>query len=141
MARKEQFTQSRKERQYRYFSESFKRRKVDELDRNLTTLSELSKEYQVSKVSIYRWIYKYSAMRKKGERQVVETESDTKKLLALQEKIKELERIVGQKQMLIDFQDKVIELAEDEYKVNIKKKFGDKPSSGTGTTDGNTPIK
>jgi len=74
-------------------------------------------------------------MRKKGVRQVIESESDTKKLLALRERLKELERIIGQKQLLIDFQEKVIEMAEDEYHVDIKKKFGGKLSSGTGLTE------
>ena len=34
----------------------------------------------------------------------------------------DLERIVGQKQIVIDFQEKMIELAEQEYNVDIKKK-------------------
>jgi transposase len=33
----------------------------------------------------------------------------------------ELERIVGQKQIIINFQNKMIELAEQEYQVDIKK--------------------
>jgi len=36
------------ERLKRYFSEDFKRKKVGEIDRNLTTISEISREYQVS---------------------------------------------------------------------------------------------
>jgi len=42
---------------------------------------------------------------------------------------------------LIDFQQKVIELAEEAYKVDIKKKFGGKPSSGSGIIGTNTPTK
>ncbi|EKO78685.1 hypothetical protein LEP1GSC068_2737 [Leptospira sp. Fiocruz LV3954] len=41
----------------------------------------------------------------------------------MKSKIKELESVVGQKQMKIDFQEKMIELAEKEYCVDIKKKF------------------
>jgi len=104
----------------------------------LLTISELCKEYELSRTSIYNWIYKYSTMQKKGEIIRVETESDTRKLLELKERVKELERIVGQKQILIDFQAKVIELAEEEYKVDIKKKLGGKLSSGIGLTEGNT---
>ena len=43
--------------------------------------------------------------------------------------------MIGQKQLLIDFQDKVIEMAEDEYHVDIKKKFGGMLSSGSGITE------
>jgi hypothetical protein len=58
-----------------------------------------------------------------GARLIVESESDTVKLIEYQKKIAELERIVGQKQVIIDFQNKVIELAEVEYKIDIKKKL------------------
>lgn len=57
----------------------------------------------------------------------MEAKSDTQKILALQKRIAELERIVGQKQVLLDFKEKMIELAEEEYKIDIKKKFTDKP--------------
>jgi hypothetical protein len=74
-------------------------------------------------------------MAKKQVRQVVEAKSDTKKIQLLEERIKELERVVGQKQLLIEFQDKMIEIAEETYKVDIKKKLSSKPFSGTGTTE------
>lgn len=128
-----------KERQSRCFSEDFKRKKVSEVDRNLITIAELCREHQVSASSVYKWIYAYSTMRKKGLRQVIESKSDSQKLLALREEIKELERIIGQKQIKLDFQDKLISLAEREYKVDIKKKLSGKLSSGTGSTE--KPIK
>src|SRR5579863_6571148 len=124
MARTEQFKENSKERQMRYFSESFKKAKVIELEKNLTTVAELSREYEVTSSAIYKWIYKYSVMKKKGLRQVIETESDTKMIIALKEKVKELERIIGQKQIQIEFKDKMIEIAEDIYKIDLKKKFG-----------------
>lgn len=141
MAQRKNFKMSLEERQKRYFSVEFKRKKVNEIDRKLITVAELCREYEVSGVAVYNWIWKYSTMRKKKERLVLESESDTRKIHELNEKIKELERIIGQKQMMIDFQDKVIEIAEEEYKVDIKKKLGIKPSSGTGTTGKNTPSK
>ena len=141
MVNKTQFKNSPQERQLRYFSESFKQAKVVEIEKKLVSVSALAREYELSRNSIYKWIDKYSMMKKKGIRQVIETESDTKKLMALREKVKELERIVGQKQILIDFKDKMIEIAEQQYGVDIKKKFGSSPSSGFGSTgvstDGN----
>ena len=123
-----------KERQNRYFSEDFKRRKVSEIDRNLVSISAMCREYQVSPAAVYKWIYKYSAMRKKGIKQVVENKSDSKKLQEMRDQIRELERIVGEKQIKLDFQDKMIELAEQAYKIDIKKKYSGTPSSGTGST-------
>ena len=81
---------------------------------------------------------KYSKQYKKGLRLVVEMESETKKLLELQAKIAELERIVGQKQVLIDFQAKMIEIAEQEFGIDIKKKSEKEPSSTSGSTGKNS---
>lgn len=136
-----QHQQTKKVRINRYFSEDFKRKKVREIEKNLTTVTQISREYEVSSVAVYKWIYKYSMNMKKGVKQVVEAKSDTVKIQHLKEQIKELEQIVGQKQILIDFQQKMMELAEKELGVDFKKKFGSTPSSGSGQTERNTPTK
>ena len=127
-----------RERQNRYFSEEFKRKKVSEIERNLSRIAEVCREYQVTPAAVYKWIYKYSKMRKKSVKQVVEAKSDSKKILALKEEVKELERIIGEKQIKLDFQEKMIELAEKEYSIDIKKKFSGKRSSGTGLSGKST---
>ncbi|WP_230486557.1 transposase [Leptospira santarosai] len=81
----------------------------------MTTIAEVSREYSVTRTSIYKWIYSYSKNRKKGVRVVIEEDSVSSKLEMLKAKIKELESVVGQKQMKIDFQEKMIDLAEKEY--------------------------
>ena len=90
------------------------------------------KSYEVSGTSIQRWIATFGSMKQKKERLIVESQSDTVQLLELKKKIAELERAVGQKQLVIDFQQKMIDLAEEHYAVDIKKKFSGKPSSSTG---------
>ncbi|TBH70176.1 hypothetical protein EWU22_13130, partial [Aquirufa nivalisilvae] len=55
----------------------------------------------------------------------------------LKKKVAELERIVGQKQILLDFKDKMIDLAEQAYGVDIKKKFDSKPFDTTGSPEKN----
>jgi len=125
----------------RRFSEDFKKGKVKELERNLVSISDICKTYCVSRSAIYKWIYKYSIMAKKNVRQVVEAKSDTKKIQALEEKIKELERLVGQKQILLEFKDKMIEIAEKTYGVDIKKKVSSKLSSGSTSTKKDTDTK
>ena len=74
-------------------------------------------------MSVRRWILKFSSMKEKKERLIVESQSDTIQLLELKKKVAELERVVGQKQLLIDFQQKLIDLAEQEYRIDIKKNF------------------
>jgi hypothetical protein len=43
--------------------------------------------------------------------------------------------LVGQKQVLLEFKDKMIEIAEQTYGVDIKKKVGSSLSSGTTSTE------
>ncbi|EMN92449.1 transposase [Leptospira weilii str. UI 13098] len=110
-------------RQLRRFSQPLKRQIVMDIETKVTTIAEVSREYSVTRNSIYKWIYSYSKNRKKGVRTVIEEESVSTKLEALKAKIKKLESIIGQKQMKIDFQEKMIEFAEKEYSVDIKKKI------------------
>ena len=135
------FNPETKSQRIRYFSVDIKKKIVRDLERNLHSISDVCKTYQVSRTSVYRWIYRYSSMAKKGQKQVVEAKSDTQKIKALEQRIKELERIVGQKQLAIDFNEKMIELAEQRFNIEIKKKFASKPSSGTNTIDPNTATK
>jgi transposase-like protein len=135
------FDEEQRAKRNRYFSVDFKKKRMQELENNLITVSDICKTYKVSRTSVYRWLYKYSSMAKKQVKQVVEAKSDTKKIQLLEDRIKELERIVGQKQLLIDFQDKMIEIAENTYEVDIKKKLSSKPSVITGVTKKNTKSK
>jgi transposase-like protein len=138
MATRTEYKLSRSERQKRVFSEEFKRERVKEIDMKATTVSQVSRTYEVNQCNVRKWMEKYSKQYKKGLRLVVEMESETKKLLELQAKIAELERIVGQKQVLIDFQAKMIEIAEQEFGIDIKKKSEKEPSSTSGSTGKNS---
>lgn len=125
-------------RQNRFFSEEFKRQKVKDLDENLMTITELHQEYELSRSSIYNWVYKYSKRFTKGEKQVVQLESEQQKTKQLKIRVAELERIIGQKQMKIDFLEKMIEIGEKELGVDLKKKFVTPPLSGTEPTKEDT---
>lgn len=114
-------------RQRRTFSETFKKQKVKELVNKQISIDELSKLYDVSKTSIYRWLYKYSPHHEQGTTQVVQMESEAQKTKFLQQRVAELERIVGQKQIEIDFLNKLVKVAGAELKVDLKKTFCTKP--------------
>ncbi len=138
MATREQFKMTTAERRRRHFSDSFKIQKVREIETGKTKVSEICKQYEVTDTNVYRWLNKFGTMRDKKERLVIETDSDTKKLLELKKKVADLERIIGQKQIMIEFKDKMIELAEETYGVDIKKKFSTLQSNTSGTTGNNT---
>lgn len=135
MAKRKQLQLTTSERRRRRFSESFRIQKVREIETGQTKISEICSEYEVSDTAVYYWIEKYGIMKDKKERLVIETESDTRQLIELKKKLSELERIIGQKQIQIDFQNKMIELAEETYGVDIKKKFFTPPSATSGNTE------
>ena len=107
----------------RIFSDTFKRQRVKEIDANLISVTEVSKLYDVSKTSIYRWLDKYSPNHHKGVTQVVQMESEAEKTRVLLARIAELERTVGRKQMELDYLEKLLEISSKELNVDIKKNF------------------
>jgi transposase-like protein len=141
MAKLQDFSKESSQRINRYFSESFKRKKVQEIEKNLSTVMEISKEYDVSKTAIYKWLDKYSRNRKRGVKQVVELMSDTRKIQDLKAKIRDLEHLIGQKQIEIEFKNKMIDIAEEMYDIDIKKKLSSKPLPGSGSIGKNTDGK
>jgi hypothetical protein len=58
-----------------------------------------------------------------GVRQVVELESEAARTIALQKRTEELERIIGQKQLQLDYYEQLISVASKELDVDIKKNF------------------
>ena len=141
MANRDDFKQKQIRRRVRYFSSSFKQRIVKEIEGNLVSVLEVSREYSVSTTAVYKWLNKYSIHRKRQVRQVIEPMSDTKKIKELRERIKELEQMVGQKQIELEFKEKMIEIAEQVYQIDIKKKFGSKRSSGSGSGEKKSPVR
>ena len=129
------------ERRRRSFSEDFKRKKVQEIETGQSRVCDICRQYQVSITNVYRWISKFGSMRSKKERLIVETQSDTIQNIELKKRVAELERIVGQKQIIIDFQEKMIDLAEEEYGIDIKKKLERRPLSTSQKNETNTPIR
>lgn len=140
MATLKQFEPNRS-RVSRYFSEEFKKKKVTEVDKKITSIREICREYEVSATAVYKWIYKYSNMRKKGVKMVVEAESDTAKILELKTFISQLEQLLGQKQFEIEFLQKQMQIASEQYGIDIKKKLSGKHSVGSGSRESNTITK
>jgi len=110
-------------RQRRVFSEAFKREKVVEIVSGQISIQAFSRLWQVSTTSIYKWIYRYSGQHQKGTIMVVQKESEAAKVAELQKQIANLEQALGKKQMIIDYQDKLMEEASKELGIDIKKNF------------------
>jgi transposase len=105
----------------RHFSVEFKKQIIAQLDAKLIKLSDITRLYQVSAVSVCRWRQQYSKHYEKPTKLVIEMESEALKTKALVERNAELERIIGQKQLKIDYLEKLIELASEDLKIDLKK--------------------
>lgn len=116
----------KEERKIRHFSETFKKEKVKMIEEKKVSVIEVSRIYEVSRAAVYKWIRKYSLKISAGERIVIEKESEAVKTLSLLKKVAELERMVGQKQLQIDYLEKALELGSQEVGFDIKKKFDSK---------------
>ncbi len=113
----------------RYFSEAFKREKVKEIEKGVLSIAVLCKLHSISRTTVYKWIYLYSGI-EKGIKTVVQMESEQHKTLYLQQRLGELERIVGQKQMEIDYLNKALEISSEELGYDLKKKYEQQRLSG-----------
>jgi transposase len=106
----------------RNFSESFKREKVKDLVEKRISVADLVRLYGISRTSIYKWLYLYSNV-EKGHKTVMQKESEQHKTQLLQSRVSELERIVGQKQLEIDYLNVCFEAASEELGYDVKKKY------------------
>lgn len=113
----------RKLNKRRQFSEQIRRKAVEEFRSGNYTARELADLYHCSPQTIYRWIWKYSPADAPSITVVEISESTDKNVKDLQKKIAELEQMVGRKQIKVDFLEKMIELAEQEYSLDLKKIF------------------
>ena len=124
-------------RQVRTFSEEFKRQKVQLIVEKKVSIADVSTLYQVSKMTVYRWLYKYSPSHEQGTKQVVQMQSEEYKTKELLRQVADLERSVGQKQLQIDYLERLVLLSGESLKIDLKKTFGGPRSNGFDSTKPN----
>lgn len=120
----------------RIFSEEIKRKAIKDLTSQRTTIKALMNEHQVSHQAIYSWLYKYSPYHEQKCTLVVQMKSEEAKKIELQQRIAELERIVGQKQLELDFLNKLLEIGSNELGFDLKKSFSSPPLNGIDSANG-----
>jgi len=118
-------------RKSRVYSDAFKRELVSEFESGKFSVKELSRLHGVPFQTIYRWIYRYSHNQERSYRIVEMKDSSSKKVKELEQRIRELERTVGQKQIMIDYLETMMEVAKEELDIDIKKNFATPPSKGS----------
>jgi len=114
----------------RVFSTEFKRTRVREIESGIVTIGEIVRAYKVSDVAVRKWMTRFSSIIQPGQCVVVQLESEAAKTIALQKRTEELERIIGQKQLQLDYYEQLIQTASCELNVDIKKNSAGLSSPG-----------
>jgi transposase-like protein len=127
--------------QRRIFSQAFKQQVVDSLNSKSTTIAAVSAQYDLRPSVLYKWLHRYSPPHfHQGTRMVIEHESDSLAADALRKRVAELERLVGQKQVQLEYLEQIIAQASASYGVDLKKNSGTKPSNGSVSTAKTAPT-
>jgi transposase-like protein len=121
-------------RKHRSYSLEFKKSIVASFEKGEFSILQLEKLYNVRNATLYNWVYKFSKFNEKGCRIVEMKNSNQEKLKQLSAKVKELEQIVGQKQVAIEYLEKLIELAKSELDIDLKKNYDFPQSAGSNPT-------
>jgi transposase-like protein len=115
----------------RVFSKELKQKLVEEIEFKRLNVRDVVNLYQVSSRSVYFWLRNYSTIHNTGTQMVVESDSKETRIDRLLERINELERAFGKKQLEVEYLNKVIEICSDELGYDVKKKSTTMQSSGT----------
>jgi transposase len=118
----------------RQYTEAFKKEIVECFERGEYSVYQLERLHGISNQSIYNWVYRFSTFNDKGYRVIEHQMSSSKKVKELEAKVRDLEQTVGKKQITIDYLEKMIELAKDEYQIDIKKNSFTPQSTGSEKT-------
>jgi transposase-like protein len=110
----------------KFYSESFKKEVVREVKAGLLSKAEALRKYDIPGSStIIRWIRKFDG-KTTNYRQVMDYKKSDKE--ALIKRIKELERKLEDEQIRSEGLSKMIDIAEGQLKISIRKKSATKQS-------------
>lgn len=107
----------------RVFDLELKIKLVKQIEKGELRVMDVSRIYRVNRSAVYKWLKKYSELYGNNNQVIVESKSLSKKNKEQFERIKELERALGQKQMRIDYLEKLVDTASDRIGEDIEKKI------------------
>lgn len=107
----------------RVFDLDLKIKLVKQIEKGELRVIDVSRIYRVNRSAVYKWLKKYSELYGNNNQVIVESKSLSKKNKEQLDRIIELERALGQKQMRIDYLEKLVETASDRIGEDIEKKI------------------
>jgi transposase-like protein len=110
------------DKQRRIFSGEFRKEIVSAADRGIISKRAACRKYGMSGTTLYQWLYRYSSKHKKETRMVTEKVSEENKRKELEEKVREPERLLGQKQVETEYLKRAVAFESREAGFDLDKK-------------------
>lgn len=107
----------------RRYSETFKKARIKDFEDGTFTVAQMSRLYGIRPHVIYRWINKYSVYNQPNAVIVEVPNSQTEKVRLLEKKVAKLERLLGQKQIKLDYYECFLEELKSAG-IDVEKKSG-----------------
>jgi len=110
----------------RVYSESFKRKVVEEIMSGKLTVSGAMKKYDIGgSMTVYRWVRRYGSPTKKSSvRSMVLTPEEAEQSQEKDIRIRHLEHALAETSMQVSCLTEVIHHIDKEYGIDAKKKYG-----------------
>lgn len=124
-----------------YYSEAFKLKVIEEVLVGKLSKAEANSLYGIrSKSAILEWTRKYSGEKGFDKRgRILKTEppdSNSRKVAAQTKRILELEELLRIERLRVTLSNTMIDIAEEEFEINIRKKSGAKQSKESKQNEG-----
>ena len=112
---------------------SFKQKVVKEVEQEGLSISEINRRYNIKgEETVKRWLKALGKQHLINTVIRVETMDERDRLLEMEKEILKLKAALADSYLARDCAEKVIEIASEEYKTDLKKKFGEKSSASSG---------
>ena len=109
------------------YSLAFKRKVVREIEKGKLSIYEARKLYDIGgKVTIQRWMKEFGKGELISKVVNIRTKNELDKIKALEKEKKDLESALAQSQVKIYALEALVEIARDDYGIDLKKKTGSK---------------
>ena len=108
---------------YRY-SLSFKQKLISEIESGIYSISDAQRVYGVSDFSIYKWLRQYGKDHLINKTVRVEMRGEADRIKELEKEKQKLESALAQAHLKIMVLESTMEVAEEKYNIDFKKKSG-----------------
>ena len=115
-----------------YYGEAFKRHVVSEVQSGKISMTTARLKYGIGgKMTVKRWCQKYARLRPQLYEDAMKAAESSRNDTALEQRVRELERSLSTAHLKIESLEVLLEVAEEQLGVDIRKKYGTTPSTAS----------